>query len=356
MIDVAVIGAGPVGSAAALLLSQTGRKVALFDPRFARDEIKDQACGEGIMPAGVEILDSMGVLGRVKEKYPIASITYISPNGRRVTGNLKTRAVGIQRTHLMAAFDECLSQSSVDRFGVRVQKENLISEGDGIVVEQGPGVRLKAKYAVWSTGIETLHAPQPGQRWGMRQHFKLEPNVAQKDTVEVFWKDAFEGYVTPVSATVSGVAFLCRRPIEKFEQLLSQLPELQSRLDYPLDKVRAKGPFPFVSDRPKQNNVIAIGDAAGYDDPITGDGITLGLLEARLLSSSLNPARLSHFYCGARQIRQHHAHWVRRAKLFSAHPKRCDWAVWGLSKMPGVFRRILVQADMGSQFDKKVAL
>ena len=50
--DVAVVGAGPAGAAAALFAAQSGRRVVVFDrATFPRDK----ACGEGLMPPGGKI-------------------------------------------------------------------------------------------------------------------------------------------------------------------------------------------------------------------------------------------------------------------------------------------------------------
>ena len=56
--DVIVVGSGPAGSVAALVLARGGARVALVDKvRFPRDK----ACGDLIGPRGVQLLDDLGV-------------------------------------------------------------------------------------------------------------------------------------------------------------------------------------------------------------------------------------------------------------------------------------------------------
>ncbi|HEY8736623.1 MAG TPA: FAD-dependent oxidoreductase, partial [Candidatus Dormibacteraeota bacterium] len=56
--DVAIVGAGPIGSALALMLARRGQRVLLLEKAtFPRDK----ACGEGLMPAGLAILEELGI-------------------------------------------------------------------------------------------------------------------------------------------------------------------------------------------------------------------------------------------------------------------------------------------------------
>src|SRR5574342_356024 len=63
--DVAVIGAGPAGSAAAYFLARGGLRVALLDKS---DFPRDKTCGDGLTPRALRILDAMGVLSKVEQQ------------------------------------------------------------------------------------------------------------------------------------------------------------------------------------------------------------------------------------------------------------------------------------------------
>src|SRR5882672_9975360 len=62
--DIAVIGAGPAGSAAAYFLARGGLRVALLD-KF--DFPRDKTCGDGLTPRALKLLDEMGVLPQVEQ-------------------------------------------------------------------------------------------------------------------------------------------------------------------------------------------------------------------------------------------------------------------------------------------------
>jgi len=71
--DLAVVGGGPAGAAAALGAARAGLSVALFEPQTA----PDKPCGEGIMPAGVAALRALGLDGLLAQGRPLERIRYV---------------------------------------------------------------------------------------------------------------------------------------------------------------------------------------------------------------------------------------------------------------------------------------
>ena len=93
---------------------------------------------------------------------------------------------------------------------------------------------------------------------------------------------------TPVADDLVGVAILFRDIGSvhgagiRYDSLLTRFPELKARLAgmEPASSVRGAGPFEHrVASRVK-GNVLLVGDAAGYLDPLTGEGVALGLATA----------------------------------------------------------------------------
>src|SRR5439155_4137740 len=77
--DVLVIGGGPAGSVAALVLARGGARVALVDKaRFPRDK----ACGDLVGPRGVQLLDDLGV--KIPGSRQVGDMIVVGPTGRRV--------------------------------------------------------------------------------------------------------------------------------------------------------------------------------------------------------------------------------------------------------------------------------
>src|SRR5919108_144834 len=79
--EVAIVGGGPAGSVLAILLGRSGVRTLLLDrARFPRDK----PCGEGLMPAGVEALDEIGV---TLDRYPhLRGVTYRLPGSGSASG------------------------------------------------------------------------------------------------------------------------------------------------------------------------------------------------------------------------------------------------------------------------------
>ncbi len=132
---------------------------------------------------------------------------------------------------------------------------------------------------------------QPGalQRYGQRMHYATEPWT---DYVEVYWGAHGEAYVTPVEEDLVGVAILTARRIP-LQDSLTDFPELQDRLaGVPVQSaVRGAGPLRQRSHRRVQGRVLLVGDASGYVDALTGEGIALGLAHAHAAVAAIRKER-----------------------------------------------------------------
>lgn len=107
--------------------------------------------------------------------------------------------------------------------------------------------------------------------------------------VAVHWSHDAEAYVTPVGDDCIGVAVLSdlRRD---FHSQLQAFPAL-AFLGDPVDPVRAAGPLRQDAVRRVAGRVLLVGDAAGYVDALTGEGIALALHSARALVEAVRAGR-----------------------------------------------------------------
>src|SRR3990170_1937738 len=83
--DVLVVGAGPAGSATAILLAAAGHSVVVVDRAgFPRDK----ACSEYMNPEAVRILDRLGVVGALEEAgaVALAGTSVTAARGARLQG------------------------------------------------------------------------------------------------------------------------------------------------------------------------------------------------------------------------------------------------------------------------------
>jgi flavin-dependent dehydrogenase len=121
-------------------------------------------------------------------------------------------------------------------------------------------------------------APVRHRRFGLRRHFRVEPWTSY---VEVHWATGAEAYLTPVAPDLLGVAVLgtAGRP---FDQQLDAFPGLRDRLAAtdPVGEVLGAGPLRQRVRGRVAGRVLLVGDAAGYVDALTGEGVALAVRQA----------------------------------------------------------------------------
>ena len=128
-------------------------------------------------------------------------------------------------------------------------------------------------------------------RYGLRRHYRVAPWT---DLVEVHLTPRAEAYVTPVSPDVVGIALLLPRPGDgSFEARLSAFPALSRRLAGAAcaSDVRGAGPMRQDVRRRVYGRVLLVGDASGYLDALTGEGLGVGLAQAEALARCLAAGR-----------------------------------------------------------------
>jgi flavin-dependent dehydrogenase len=210
MIDVLVVGGGPVGLATAIRCALAGLSVTVAEPRAAP---VDKACGEGVMPAAVRRLAALGV---TPDGYPLRGIRYLDAGHRADAPFRHGDGLGVRRTVLHAALAARAAALGIPVIPARVTTFERHTEH---VTAAG----VEARYLVAADGLhstirrllerETLGpgrgSRSPLPRYGLRRHFRVAPWT---DLVEVYWTPAAEAYVTPVAADVVGIGLLFGRP------------------------------------------------------------------------------------------------------------------------------------------------
>ena len=277
MIDVLVAGGGPVGLATAIEAARRGLEVAVAEPRI--DPI-DKACGEGLMPGAVQRLAALGVH---PEGMSIEGIRYLAGPVQAHAAFAMGHGLGVRRTTLHAAL-----AARAENLGVR----RLPKAVDDIVAVDG-GVRAAGERCRWLVAADGLHSPirrrlgldrRPGRgprRYGLRAHHAVAPWSSE---VEVHWSGDAEAYVTPLQPDLVGIAILGEGS-KPYGRWLADFPALVERLGQrgPIARARGAGPLRQRCATPRCGRVLFVGDAAGYVDALTGEGITTGLACAEAL-------------------------------------------------------------------------
>ncbi len=366
--DVLIIGGGPAGLAAAINLAGAGFDVVLCErgrlPRL-------RPCGEGLMPTGVGHLERMGVQPSISQ--PFAGIRYIAPDGQVAAARFREGSgLGIRRRRLSAALEQRTRDYPNLELRQGVRAIPLLRTPDGVLVRAGDE-EICCRLLIGADGRRSPVRRWAGLeregrrhwRWGTRRHFACPP---WSDHVEVYWsRQGVEAYITPTGPEEVNVALLWTRGqadgIEGgdalFDSLLANFPALQMRLRTAdaIDSVATTGPLQQRVRAPVADGVLLLGDASGYTDAITGEGLSLAFAQAAFLPTvagealaagdGLVPrAALAAYERVWQGLGRPAAQLAEAALLLSRYPGLSNWSTRALARDPGLFQHLL-SANMG---------
>ncbi|HEX4016929.1 MAG TPA: geranylgeranyl reductase family protein [Frankiaceae bacterium] len=312
--DLIIVGAGPAGSAAALAALQANprARVALVD---AASFPRDKACGDGIAPQALHVLEALGVPDAARDFEPVRRLRLRSPLGREVLAEPPEAAYCIPRK----VFDARLVDAAVVRGAELIQRRIRSMTVTSDSVELAPD--LTAKVVIAADGANSA----------IRRLLKLPANPPQTCAI------AMRGYADRAPAPGTGAAGTDGEPEQLIEMvaagwpayawsfpiggpghegranvgfgmLRSSLAERQaegsgrSALEGPLAALLPEQPadpptlrahpLPLSTFRPRQPNgrVLLAGDAASLINPLTGEGIYYAVLSGKLAGeAALSP-------------------------------------------------------------------
>jgi len=380
--DVVVIGAGPAGTTAALLLGRAGFQVLLVDrARFPRPK----PCGEFLSPGCVGVLERLGVLPdllALGPRTPSGLSLFLEDRGPivapfgEVLGHRPARPHGLGLPRLL--FDWTLLHHARAAGGVlvaeRTRLRGLIQSGGrvcGVTLEEEDGTTttVRSRLVIGADGIRSAVAGALGlrrtipwlQRGALVGHFHGLPDLERAE-VHVAG-NGFTG-VAPVGASLADVGLVLEagRLAEAagdvegfFLRELRRHPRLRERIGGArlVSRVQVVGPMSFAPRRIFGEGWMLVGDAAGFTDPFTGEGVFLALRGAELAAETAVAALREGWPTAgmlrpygeryARELRPHHRNSLRLQRLMP-HPRLRSFVFRRMEDRPELFQRVVAAA------------
>jgi geranylgeranyl reductase family protein len=309
--DVAIVGAGPSGTAAAITLARAGRDVVLLDKAtFPRDKI----CGDGLTAGALRLLESLGLdPAAVPSWQPVDDIVVTSPSHHEVTFPLPRGdglfAVVARRAELDAALLDVARSAGVkvlDGHGVTGAAERP----DRVVLDVDGVGTLAARYAIgadgmWSPLRKHLGVSTPGYlgEWhAFRQYFTNVGPRAARELFVWFEPDLLPGYAWsfPLPGGGANVGFGIQRDggkVARVQDMKGLWPDLLARPhiravlgpDAVAESPHRAWPIPARIDEAVLTTArtLFVGDAAAATDAMTGEGIGQALLTGVLAARAI---------------------------------------------------------------------
>lgn len=328
--DVLVVGAGPAGLSAAIRLARAGCAVTVCESyEFPRRKV----CGGCLSGDAVELLSDL--LGDVASKLGVTVTRITFGIGRRlVTASGNERCRIIPRDLLDATLaGKAEDAGATLRFGVRAE---LTTESVGRFGIRFAQECLQPRWVVWAAGLSGLVMQddlkhQSSRRDLIGQSWSVTPAEACPPVGEVAMCWLRGGYVG--LATVSHEECLIAMAVEKgqsnrsahWKSLRAANPKstILEVMDLPTlgPKLGTAG-FPHRPNRVGCGNLLFVGDAAGFEEPFSGEGIgqalRSGIAAADAILSNRNDDAVVRKYC--RSLRLHRR--VRRRTRWMSHVLR----------------------------------
>jgi flavin-dependent dehydrogenase len=280
VIDVLVVGAGPAGSVAALVLARAGARVRLVDrASFPRPKL----CGDTINPGALSIADRLGVGAAVRARArPITGMLLTGPGGTAVAADYPHGLCGaaMERREFDLLLLEAAVAAGVEFISGVTALAPLVDAGGRVT-----GVRVRA-----AAGESEMRARLVIAAEGRHSRLGGALGLTRFAARPKRW--AFGAYFTGIDALTSRGEMHVRAngytPASVIADTIDGDPWLRARFSSAqrISGVASLGPLAVDASAAGCSGLLLAGDAAGFVDPMTGDGLRFALRGGELAGSA----------------------------------------------------------------------
>jgi flavin-dependent dehydrogenase len=287
--DVAVIGGGPAGCAAAITARRAGARVLLLERgKYPRPKV----CGEFVSSEALELLRKLlGDDNSLLDSASPVTSARIFIDCQIITAKVEPRASSIPRFDMDHALWRAAEQA-----GVHALQQSPVQriEGGNTYTLSTADQRYSARTVInasgrWSNLRANSRETTKGPKWiGIKAHF-VESSPAK--SVDLYFFPGGYCGVQPVSDSEINVCAMVRADVS------STLPEVfeceprlleRSRQWKQIGEAVSTSPLIHAEPSPVNDAVLYVGDAAGFIDPFVGDGISMGLHSGQMAATALH--------------------------------------------------------------------
>jgi flavin-dependent dehydrogenase len=301
--DVIVVGGGPAGCVAAIVLARAGLRVRLLDrATFPREKL----CGDTLNPGALATLARLG-LHPADDGLPIRGMLVTGPGGTQARGWYPAGVIGraIRRLDLDQRLLQAAAQAGVAVVeGARV--DSVAASGGaaphvtGVRAEIGNRLSpMPARFVIAADGrasriahgLSLARYARAPRRWAVGRYFVDVAGLGDHGEMHVR-AGRYIG-VAPLPAGLTNVCVVTtdrstlRDPESLIAGAIAGEPELADRFARarPEGRPVSLGPLAIECDMPGCHGLLLAGDAAGFVDPMTGDGLRLAIRGAELAAA-----------------------------------------------------------------------
>jgi flavin-dependent dehydrogenase len=237
---------------------------------------------------------------------------------------------------------DALARDSRIQFCPQTEARDIRTGDDGSATVSTEAGEVRSRFVAVADGLRSAFrhrlgwtvGPRPPHRYGIVAHWTMDAPV--DPWVRITFDRGLEVYEGPVAGNQRMVGLLCYQDRMRefggrleahYREIVRALRPALRNADL-VGSVFAVGPFWYRASTVAQRGVFLIGDAAGFTDPITGEGVAAGLRQARAFAAALESPNPEHIYRQAHQ-------------RLTKDPRRVAALLLRLSRTPALVERAM---------------